>query len=92
VAQDITREELKEKVDRGDDLRDPRIALSFVDAESPYPEVKSEMARIEEDANLNFINSMVKKYFGPNRYPYHRPGDERVVVVVEPRHTTQMCT
>jgi hypothetical protein len=79
-------------MDSGDDLRDPRIALSFVDVESPYPEVKGEMVCIEEDANLDFINSMAKKYFGPNRHPYHRPGDERVVVVVEPRHTTQMRT
>jgi hypothetical protein len=92
VTQDITREELQEKMNSGDDLRDPRIALSIVDPENPhrYLEVRSEMVRIEEDPNLGFINSMAKKYLGLNRYPYHRPGGERVVVGVEPRHTTRM--
>ena len=33
---------------------------------------------------------MAKKYIGQGTHPYHQPGDERVVVVVRPRHTTEM--
>ena len=33
---------------------------------------------------------MARKYLGEEIYPYHQPGDERVVVTVEPEHTTQM--
>jgi hypothetical protein len=33
---------------------------------------------------------MAKKYVGLNRHPYHRSDDERVVIEVEPHHTTQI--
>jgi PPOX class probable F420-dependent enzyme len=72
--------------------RDPRIALSIVDPDDPfrYLEIRGAVERIEEDADLAFINSMAKKYFGEDEYRNHRPGDERVVVLVKPQHTTKM--
>jgi PPOX class probable F420-dependent enzyme len=72
--------------------RDPRIALSIVDPENPYRylEIRGEVTRVEEDLNIDFISSMAKKYLGLDRYPYHQPGDERVVVFVRPEHTNQM--
>jgi PPOX class probable F420-dependent enzyme len=72
--------------------RDPRIALSIVDPDDPfrYLEVRGAVERIEEDANLAFINAMVKKYQGVDEYRNHRPGDERVVVLVRPERTTKM--
>ncbi|MBA3387895.1 MAG: PPOX class F420-dependent oxidoreductase [Rubrobacter sp.] len=72
--------------------RDPRIALSMVDPENPYRylEIRGEVVRIEEDPDIEFINSMAKKYLGMDQYPYHQPGDERVVVFVKPQHTPQM--
>lgn len=72
--------------------RDPRIALSLVDPENPYRylEVRGEVVHIEEDPDLDFINAMAKKYLGEDKYPFHQPGDERVVIHIEPRHTTQM--
>ena len=71
--------------------RDPRIALSIVDPEDPYRylEIRGVVERIDVDPNLAFINSMSKKYRGEDEYRNHRPGDERVVVVVRPEHTTQ---
>lgn len=71
--------------------RDPRIAVSMVDPENPYRylEVRGEVTKIEEDPNLDFINAMAKKYLGMDEYPYHQPGDERVVLYVKPEHTTQ---
>ena len=72
--------------------RDPHIALSIVDPADPYRylEIRGIVARIDEDPNLDFINSMAQKYLKQEKYPWHRPGDERVVVVVEPQRTTQM--
>ena len=61
--------------------RDPRIALSLVN-----PEV----VRIDEALGLNFINSMTKKNLRMDKYPYHQPADERVVIFMRPEHTTQM--
>jgi PPOX class probable F420-dependent enzyme len=71
--------------------RDPRLALSIVDPENPlrYLEIRGVVERIGEDPDLDFINSMSKKHLGKDRYPNHRPGDERVVVFVRPEHTTK---
>lgn len=71
--------------------RDPRIALSIVDPENPlrYLEIRGEVERVEEDPELEFISAMSEKYLGEYPYPNHRAGDERVVVFVRPRHTTQ---
>jgi PPOX class probable F420-dependent enzyme len=72
--------------------REPRIALSIVDPNNPYRylEIRGRVVAVEPDPELAFINSMAKKYLGQDRYPWHRPQDERVVVVVEPERTTQM--
>ncbi len=72
--------------------REPRLAFSLVDPENPYRylEVRGEVDHIEEDPENDFINAMAKKYMGVDEYPLHQPGDERVVVYVRPRHTTQM--
>jgi PPOX class probable F420-dependent enzyme len=72
--------------------RDPQIALFIVDPENHlrYIEIRGEVVRVEEDPNIDFISYMAKKYLGVDRYPNHRPGDERIVLYVEPRHTTQM--
>lgn len=72
--------------------REPRLALSIVDPENPYRylEIRGEVERIEEDPDLDFINSMAKKYLGEDKYPFHQPGDERVVLFIRPEHTTQM--
>jgi PPOX class probable F420-dependent enzyme len=73
-------------------LRDPRIALSIVDPTNPYRslEIRGKVVRIDEDPDLHFINAMAKKYLRRDAYPWHQPRDERVVVVVQPEHTTHM--
>jgi PPOX class probable F420-dependent enzyme len=72
--------------------REPRIALSIVDPANPYRylEIRGTVERIDEDPDRAFINSMANKYLGQDVYPWHRPGDERGVVVVRPEHTSQM--
>ena len=63
-----------------------------MDADNPYRylEIQGEVDRIEENPDLDFINSMAKKYLRLDKYPYYQPGEERVVVFVRPEHTTQM--
>ena len=72
--------------------RDPAIALSIVDPSNPfrYLEVRGKVVAIDEDKNNQFIDSMAKKYMGQDKYPFHQPGDERVIIVVEPEHTSHM--
>ncbi|MDR7301720.1 TIGR03618 family F420-dependent PPOX class oxidoreductase [Haloactinomyces albus] len=72
--------------------RDSRIAVSVHDPEQPYRylEVRGKVARIDDDPDNGFINKMAKKYTDADEYPYHQPGDHRVVVYIQPEHTTQM--
>ncbi|HEX5499896.1 MAG TPA: PPOX class F420-dependent oxidoreductase [Thermomicrobiales bacterium] len=72
--------------------RDPRVALSIIDPDNPYRylEIRGVVERIDPDPDKAFIDKMAQKYLGADKYPWNQPGDERVVVVVRPEHTTQM--
>ena len=72
--------------------RDPNVAISITDPANPYHylEVRGKVVRIDEDVNNQFINSLAKKYMGVDTYPYPQPGDERVVLYIQPEHTTSM--
>src|SRR5439155_13691911 len=72
--------------------REPRVAISLVDPVNPYRylEIRGVVVEVADDSNNEFINSMAKKYMDQDIYPWNQPGDERVVVVVRPQHTTQM--
>lgn len=71
---------------------DARVALSILDPADPYRylEIRGELVEIEPDPNIDFISRMAKKYIGKDRYPWHREGDERVVMKVKPVKTTGM--
>jgi PPOX class probable F420-dependent enzyme len=68
----------------------PQVALSIVDPTNPYRylEVRGKVIRIDEDKDRAFINAMAKKYLGQDVFPWHRPEDERVIIVIQPQHTT----
>lgn len=72
--------------------RDNRIALSIVDPNNDYRylEIRGRVVRVDPDPDKAFIDAMAQKYLGQEKYPWNRPSDERVVMVVEPEHTTQM--
>ncbi|MEU6265758.1 PPOX class F420-dependent oxidoreductase [Saccharopolyspora shandongensis] len=71
--------------------REPRIAISVHDPDEPYRyvEVRGKVAKIEDDRDRAFINKMAKKYLDEDEYPWPQPGEERVVVYVEPEHSTK---
>ena len=72
--------------------QDPRIAVSIVDPTNPYRylEIRGRMVRVDPDPDKAFIDRMAQKYLGQEKYPWNRPGDERVVVVIEPERITSM--
>ncbi len=71
---------------------DPTIAVSGTDPDNPYRylELRGKVVRVDDDPSNAFIDSMAKKYMDLDVYPYHQPGDERVVMRVEPVATSHM--
>lgn len=71
-------------------LRDPHVALSIVDLANPYRhlEIRGKVTRIDPDPDYTFVNSMAKKYLDKDVYPWHNPGDQRVIFVIEPERVT----
>jgi PPOX class probable F420-dependent enzyme len=66
--------------------RDPRVAVVVIpaaDQQSGYVSVTGTAEFSEEGANEH-IDKMAKKYLGLDAYPYHQPGDRRVIVTVKP--------
>ena len=72
--------------------REPRVALSIVDPANPYRylEVRGRVVEVTDDEGNAFIDRQAQRYLGEPTYPWHQPGDHRVVVVVEPEHTSRM--
>lgn len=70
--------------------RAPVVAISATDPDNPYHyvEVRGSVAGVEPDEGNQFINAMAKKYIDEDTYPWTQPGEERVVVVVQPEHVT----
>ncbi len=70
---------------------DPRVALSIVDPTNPYRylEIRGVVERIDEDPDRVFINAMAKKYLNQDVNPWQQEGEERVIIVIRPEHTSQ---
>jgi PPOX class probable F420-dependent enzyme len=73
-------------------IKNPTVALSGIDPDNAYRylELRGAVVSVDDDSSNEFIDSMAKKYMGVDAYPFHQPGDHRVVMVVEPTHTSQM--
>ena len=66
--------------------RDPRVAVSIVDQEKPYEAVfvRGRVTEIRPDPEGKHIDKLAKKYLGLDEYPFHRPDERRLVVVISP--------
>jgi PPOX class probable F420-dependent enzyme len=68
--------------------RDPRVTLTIVNGENPYEyvEVRGRVAERTHDGADAHIDAMAKKYMGVDEYPLRQPGEQRVIIRVEPEH------
>jgi PPOX class probable F420-dependent enzyme len=66
--------------------RDPRITLTVPNWENPYEyvEIRGRVAERTHDGADAYIDALAKKYLGVDEYPYRQPGEQRVIVRVEP--------
>lgn len=65
--------------------RDPRASLLMVDPDNPWRWVAvSGAAELTEEGADAQINKLAKKYLGKDEYPWRKPEETRVKVLIEP--------
>ena len=69
---------------------DKRIAMSIIDPSDAYRylEIRGELEEVEPDPEIDFISRMAKKYIDKDRYPWHKEGDERMIMKIAPGKTS----
>jgi PPOX class probable F420-dependent enzyme len=73
--------------------RDPRVAVVVLPAEDQqagYVSVTGTCELVDEGADEH-IDKLAKKYLGVDEFPYHSPGEKRVIIRITPeRVDTQL--
>ena len=64
------------------------VALSIIDPDNPYRhvQIRGRVWRVTEEGAWAHIDSLAKKYLGQDKYPWARPGEQRVLVKITPEH------
>jgi PPOX class probable F420-dependent enzyme len=65
---------------------DSRIALSIANDENPYENllVQGTVVDVTNDGADEDIDALAKRYLDADSYPFRQPGEERVIVKIEP--------
>ncbi len=74
--------------------RDPRVAVVVYNADMPYQQVMIRGKAIEftHEGADEHINKLAKKYLDLDEYPYRQPGEQRVIIKIEPERVGIMDT
>jgi PPOX class probable F420-dependent enzyme len=66
--------------------RDPRITLEVQNFENPYEylEIRGRVAERTHEGADEHIDLLAKKYLDVDKYPMRQPGEQRVIIRVEP--------
>jgi len=68
------------------------VALSIMDPDNAYRylQVRGKVTRVTEQGASEHIDSLAKKYIGQDKYPWSRPGEERVTFEIAPQSVQVM--
>jgi PPOX class probable F420-dependent enzyme len=68
--------------------RDPRVTLTVQNAENPYEYVtiRGRVTERTTDGADEHIDALAKKYMGVDSYPLRKPGEQRVILRIEPEY------
>lgn len=71
---------------------DRRVAISITDPDNPYRclMIRGRVSEITTEGADEHIDAMAKKYLGQNRYPFRRPGEQRVLYYIEPENVSTL--
>ncbi len=72
--------------------RDPRVAVSIFNQANPYSAafIRGRVVKVTHDGAEDSIDRLAKKYIGQDRYPWRQPGEQRVLLLVEPEQVATM--
>jgi PPOX class probable F420-dependent enzyme len=76
-----------------DNLRDnPAVAVSVVNQENPYENLilQGKVVEMTQDGADEDIDALAKRYLDADSYPGRQPGEERVIVKIEPEKVHHM--
>jgi PPOX class probable F420-dependent enzyme len=73
--------------------RDPRVAISVTNPENPYESllIRGRAVELTHEGADEHIDALAKRYMGVDEYPLRQPGEERVIVKVEPERVQHMA-
>lgn len=68
--------------------RDPRVTLTVQNAENPYEYVtiRGQVAERTTEGADEHIDALALKYMGVDSYPLRQPGEQRLIVRIEPEY------
>jgi PPOX class probable F420-dependent enzyme len=66
--------------------RDERVAISIAAQENPYENliIQGKVVEMTHDGADEDIDALAKRYLDADAYPFRQPGEERVIVKIEP--------
>src|SRR3712207_3668302 len=69
--------------------RDPRVAISIYDEDRPYGGVvmvRGTVTEMTTEGADDHIDKMAQKYMGRDKYQWHKPGEQRILLKISPEH------
>jgi PPOX class probable F420-dependent enzyme len=76
------------RVKQRNTAKDPRVSLSIANQNNPYEmmTVKGRVIKQTKEGADAHIDKMAKKYTGADKYAYRQPGEQRIILRIEPIH------
>ena len=71
---------------------DPRVAISIVRQDNPYQSafVRGRVVEMRHEGADESIDRLANKYMGQDRSPWRAPGEQRLIMVIEPERVATM--
>jgi PPOX class probable F420-dependent enzyme len=68
------------------------VALAIMDPDNPYRyiQVRGRVRHATEHGADAHIDLLAKKYLGKDKYPWRRPGEDRLTIEIEPTSVSAM--
>lgn len=72
--------------------RDPRVAISVTNPDNPYESllIRGHVTEVTQEGADDHIDALAKRYMGVDEYPLRQPGEERLIVRIQPEKVQHM--